>query len=351
MGRTDEQRRVELRRIVVVVPAHDAQRTLAACVESALSGTRAPTAVVVVDDASSDHTPKVALTLAQTHPAVRVVQLPQNRGPASARNAGAAAAREADAFFFLDADTELDPDALARFAARLEEADAVCGIYAPVPLNAGLAARYKALLDHFHFARRGVVAYDGFTGSCGGVRAGAFEAVGGFDETLRAGDDYENELFGYRLSAAGLRTVLDPEIRARHHFPALGKLTQTYFVRVSQWTRLFAARGRFESAGDATAGTGLATLAVPLMLASIPFALGWPPGWLGTGALGALWLRGYAPFFAFVAKHDVRDLPGCVALNIWCSTVISAGAAHGLLLHLVRSALGVRGSNPEASHG
>ena len=338
-------------RIAVVIPAFRAAHTLGACVQSVLSGARVPDAVVIVDDASTDGTPALGRALAAAHRGrVHFVALDRNRGPAFARNEGARAVA-ADAYFFLDADTELAADALGAFERRLSDADAVCGVYAAESLAQGAVPRYKALVDHLHFSQHGVVPYDGFMGACGGVRASVFRALGGFDESLRGGDDYENEDFGYRLAEAGHRNLLDPQIRARHHFPGFEKLTRTYFRRVSQWVRLFARRRRFESAGDATAGTGLATLAVPLMLACSAIAPLHPAAGGAALVFALLWLRGYGRLFAAIAKRAPRALPSCVVLNVWFSAVISAGAVHGALVHLLHGPSGVERETERRAQG
>lgn len=66
--------------------------------------------VVIVDDASPD----ADYALVQD-PRFRILRLPQNGGPAAARNAGAAAARH-EVLFFTDTDCELAPDCLEQVA-------------------------------------------------------------------------------------------------------------------------------------------------------------------------------------------------------------------------------------------
>jgi hypothetical protein len=315
-------------RISVIVPAFQAERTLRACIEAVIAA--GPYEVVIVDDGSCDATPRIIEDLVRVHPAlVRCVRLPENRGPASARNAGARAA-SGEHYFFVDADTVLADDALERYRFAAARADAVSGVYDPEPLNEGVVPRYKALFDHFHFARRGVVPYDGFSAYCGGIRAAAFDAVGGFDERLGPGMEYELEELGYRLSSR-FATILDPSIRARHHFPGFARLTRTYFRRVRQWTQLAIRRGRFESAGDATASTGLATACALGALCTAPLSLVWPPLAVLPCALGAAWLIGYGPFFVFVARERPSMLLPAMALNAWFSVVIGLGACAGVL--------------------
>ncbi len=73
---------------------------------------QAPFEIVVVDDGSSDHTPKVIAEAATCMPIV-ALRHPAAVGRAGAANAGAAAA-SGDVLFFLDGDTLAGPDCLAR---------------------------------------------------------------------------------------------------------------------------------------------------------------------------------------------------------------------------------------------
>ncbi len=163
----------------VVIPARNAERTLQACVRAVLANSVAPDAVIVVDDGSSDRTADLVRAFAESSP-VQLVQRAVSGGAATARNDGARTVTS-DIILFLDADTEAKPDliemVLERFASS--GADAVCGVYDPVPLNPGLAPAYKAMFDSYQFSKRGVTQYDGFSGSCGAVRTSAFREVGG----------------------------------------------------------------------------------------------------------------------------------------------------------------------------
>ncbi|MFN7953952.1 MAG: glycosyltransferase [bacterium] len=320
----------------VVVPSHDAARTLERCVASALASDEPPLEVIIADDASTDATARIAAALSAAYPEhVRCVRLVERRGPASARNAGARAAR-APLLFFLDADTELEADALTHFRTTIRDADAVCGVYSPTPLApAGAGARYKALFDHFSFSRAGVTGYDGFSAYCGGVRRDVFFAVGGFDESLGPGAERENEEFGYRLSQAH-RVLIDPAIRARHHFAGVGRLSRNYFVRVMQWTGLFLERGRFESAGDATAAGSIRTLAAPLAAGAWLLTPHLPDALPVAVALAVVWAAGAWPFVRFVAGEQPRFVLAAIVLNVHFSFVISAGAALGALRHVAQ---------------
>jgi glycosyltransferase involved in cell wall biosynthesis len=92
--------------VSVVIPCFNQARYLPAAVASVAAQGYAPIECVVVDDGSTDDTPKVASTLG-----VRFLQQ-RNAGVSAARNAGMAAV-PSDLIAFLDADDELLPGAIA----------------------------------------------------------------------------------------------------------------------------------------------------------------------------------------------------------------------------------------------
>jgi glycosyltransferase involved in cell wall biosynthesis len=96
--------------VSVVVPCYNAQATIRRALASVAAQSVRPTEVIAVDDASTDATADELTRLAAEHGAgwLRVLRLPANRGPASARNAGWAAARGAYVAF-LDADDTWHP--------------------------------------------------------------------------------------------------------------------------------------------------------------------------------------------------------------------------------------------------
>lgn len=85
--------------ISVVIPAFNAENTLAACISSILRQTLPPSEIIVVDDGSRDHTAAVAEKFS---PAVKLLKQP-NLGSAVARQRGTEAARS-NHIAYLDAD-------------------------------------------------------------------------------------------------------------------------------------------------------------------------------------------------------------------------------------------------------
>ena len=102
-------------RVGVVVPAYQAEATIALAIASVIAQSHPDWAMVVVDDGSTDNT---ASRVPTGDPRVRLLRQ-ANEGVSAARNAALGALPPVDAVLFLDADDWLAPDALARMAAAL----------------------------------------------------------------------------------------------------------------------------------------------------------------------------------------------------------------------------------------
>lgn len=324
-------------KISVIIPSYNSRATIRACVLSAIETGYRPLEVIVVDDVSTDDSPEIVEALSRERPGVvKLVRMKANGGPAKARNEGA---RQAGGtfYFFVDSDTAMEPGTLDAFAHGMAEADAVIGIYHWRPLNTGAVAAYKAMLNHQLFSRHGAFPYEVFNGAVAGVRAEVFDASGGYNENLGWGMDYENEEFGHRLFK-DYKMVLDPAVAVRHHFPGIASLTGAYFSRVSLWMELFMRRRKFEGGGTAASDTGVATVAAPAALASLPLGFLDPALWLAPLLFFCVYLYGYGGFFAFVLSKRPLFLPQAFVLNVYFSTVIAAGAAWGALRVLTGNA-------------
>lgn len=177
--------------VSVVIPAFDHARFLAEAVDSALAQTLPAADVIVVDDGSTDDTPRV---LERYRDSVRVVRQ-ENRGVSAARNAGAALASGA-LLAFLDADDAWLPDKLAAQAACFAAEPALglvhCGVVEVDADGRPLRTRTDGLAglvaEEMLLFRRTVV----LGGGSGAVFARPhFEAAGGFDETLGTSADWD----------------------------------------------------------------------------------------------------------------------------------------------------------------
>lgn len=103
--------------ISVVIPCYNAEEYLAEAIRSAVSQTKTPSEIIVVDDGSTDSSARIA---EQCGPLVRVIRQ-DNRGASAARNAGVRAAA-GDWIAFLDADDVWAPTCLEKLSGAAETA-------------------------------------------------------------------------------------------------------------------------------------------------------------------------------------------------------------------------------------
>jgi glycosyltransferase involved in cell wall biosynthesis len=173
--------------VSIVIPCYNQGRYLGEAIASALRQSHDPVEVIVVDDGSSDETPRVAAA----YPAVRYLHQ-RNAGTAVARNRGLRDSR-GTYLVFLDADDRLLPEAVARSVGylashpdvafvtghvRLMRADGGPDI---VPMQDHEPAGYAALLRWNYIWTPGVVMY----------RRAALHAAGAFDPTAGGSADFD----------------------------------------------------------------------------------------------------------------------------------------------------------------
>ncbi len=163
-----------------IIPAHNEELLLPATLRAlsvAAAGLPEPCEIVVADDSSTDSTAAVA----RAHGA-RVVSI-EARQIAAARNAGARAAA-GDLFVFVDADTIVPPETALAAHRALRSGAAAGGCM--VAFDEPTPRWVRTLLPVFMFAYRSLRLAAGCFLFC---TREAFEAAGGFDETLYASEE------------------------------------------------------------------------------------------------------------------------------------------------------------------
>ena len=172
--------------VAVVIPAYNAEETLAETLESVLAQTHTALDVVVVDDGSTDDTRQIAETFAQRDPRVRVLSRP-NGGVARARNTGIAATT-AEFVAPVDADDLWHPKKIARQLAVMRAGGPELGfVYTPFR-NIDKQSRVigNSGIGPFHgwvYLRLILLNFVG-NGSSLLIRRVVLEDVGGYDLTL-----------------------------------------------------------------------------------------------------------------------------------------------------------------------
>ncbi len=135
---------------------------------------------------------------------VRIHPVPAPHTPGHARNAGATTGH-ADWIAFIDADTDPGPGLLDRLfdPPPASTTGLIAGgvIDEPVPPDAPPAARYAYLRRTLHQDRSlGMDSFAFATGANLACRRAPFDAIGGFREDIRSGEDAD---LSYRLHRAG----------------------------------------------------------------------------------------------------------------------------------------------------
>ncbi|MCD6434036.1 MAG: glycosyltransferase family 2 protein, partial [Candidatus Diapherotrites archaeon] len=110
--------------ISIVVPAYNAEKTIADCINSLLKQTKKAKEIIVVDDASSDNTAEIVKKIAKRHKEVKLISLKENSGPARARNIGARKAK-GEIIVFVDADCVAKENFLEEITKQIEEGKAI----------------------------------------------------------------------------------------------------------------------------------------------------------------------------------------------------------------------------------
>ena len=197
--------------ISFVIPAFNMDGFVARAIDSALAQTHTPVEVIVIDDGSTDDTPK-ALASYRERPNVTLIRQ-TNAGLSAARNRGLASSR-GELVCFLDADDFLAPTFAAKLRAALGEDPKAGFAYSDVQR----VDRFGERADDYSVAtaRRTVHGdiFDSlilggyFTPNCVLVRRSVLDAVGPFDPELGGHADYEMWL---RIVAAGYRAAFVSE--------------------------------------------------------------------------------------------------------------------------------------------
>lgn len=184
--------------VSVVIPTYNYGRFIAGALKSAQGQTHAPLEVVVVDDGSADNTEAVVREFGEGVTYVRQ----ENAGVCAARNRGAAEST-GDFIAFLDADDTWEPTKLEKQLARFSRGENVglvhCGIRefdgtTGETLGTELTGGEDGVAENLLLWEGPVIVGPGGTIM---VTRTAFDAVGGFDERMKVGEDWD---FCYRIA-------------------------------------------------------------------------------------------------------------------------------------------------------
>ncbi|MEZ5210185.1 mycofactocin biosynthesis glycosyltransferase MftF [Gordonia sp. (in: high G+C Gram-positive bacteria)] len=288
--------------VTIVIPVRDNQAGI-----DTLLRARGATRMIVVDDGSATpiHAEGEGLTL---------IRLPENRGPAAARNAGLAAAAT-DFVAFLDSDTVPTRDWLTMLLGHFS--DPKVAIVAPRivgrrrPSGGSVVSRYANAHSSLDMGPREAMVASGTALAYVPSAAMVVRREGflGFDESLRVAEDVD---LCWRTQHAGWRVYYDPVAKVRHdHRESLSELLD---------------RHRYYGTGAAELAARHGPVAAPVM-STVPMAAA-VIGLLTRTRLGLL-------ISAILALHSIyrtrNALEGVPGREMMAAGFVGRGLAFGLL--------------------
>lgn len=203
----------------IVIVTYNSAGTIVACLDSVKKTLRGKDEVIIVDNASADHTLSLVRDLIPESPQLKLIPNKSNRGYAAAANQGARAGKN-PVIAFLNPDTIVTPNWLQRLAFHLQPD----GVAATGPLSNGAAGLQKVtsyLPEEIanttdineiismlwkSYPHRSKFA-NLLIGFCLMIKRSIYDSVGGLDETLFLGNDdldlcWRLRLAGYELAVA-----------------------------------------------------------------------------------------------------------------------------------------------------
>ncbi len=194
--------------VSLVVTAYNDERFIRACLQSVVEQRHPRLEVIVIDDCGNDGTADIVRDVMATDGRIRLVRHDHNRGLAAARNTGLAVAT-GEYVAFLDGDDFLLGQSIAGRARRLatatqpDVAGSYCG-WQLVPEEARNDVEIDATAPKRAVSFLSAAGENPFIATAPMLRRQVAVAVGGFDEELRTGEDFD---FWMRILRQGWRFV------------------------------------------------------------------------------------------------------------------------------------------------
>lgn len=177
-------------KVSVIIPAFNREGTIDRALNSVLDQDFENFEIIVVDDCSDDDTVEVVMEFDDDR--IKCIQHHTNKGASEARNTGIKCAK-GQYIAFLDSDDEWDSDKLRRQIQKIEQANQTIGV-----IYTGYQVKYSGEMEVGQVPSKKGDIYQAQLAkdwvsptSAVMVKAECFDAVGGFDTSLPARQDYE----------------------------------------------------------------------------------------------------------------------------------------------------------------
>ncbi|MFC1889068.1 glycosyltransferase family 2 protein [Thermodesulfobacteriota bacterium] len=242
-----------MERVSVIIPVHNAEATLEACLKSIFHTAHSNIEVIVVDDASTDGSRRIAETFDCT-----ILESAENRGVATARNTGAELAK-GDILYFVDADILQVGDNITAIVECLRsrpDISFLCASLARESTGGGFWERYATLRYYYLTSMfpedRILKEIPWLASESAAIRRGAFGEVGGFDQRFKDVGCEEHEI-GRRIRDRH-KIYMHKEIIIQHFRKNFFKFLKSRFARSLQYSSRMPRLGGFDREGSASFG-------------------------------------------------------------------------------------------------
>jgi GT2 family glycosyltransferase len=302
--------------VSVIVPAHNAEATLADCLQALKTMTVEPAEVLVYVDGATDGTERIA----RDSGAKVLKNTARPGGPALARNAAAAVATS-DLLWFVDADVVVAPDCLRQLIDEMQthRAAGAFGSYDDKPASLRATSLYANLRHHF-IHQRGNRDATTFWSGIGLIRRDIFLQFGGFDAERFPYPSVEDVELGMRIVAAGHSIRLVPSALGKHCKDwSLWRVWHTDVMRRARpWTLMLNERPKAVKDLNLTRPEQLKALLALITPALLVAGLFKPLFLLLAAATGLLYLFSNREFYSFLFRRlSMPRFAVAVAMH-WC---------------------------------
>lgn len=223
-------------KISVIITTHNTEKYLLKCTDSIMNQTLSDIEIIIVDDASTDDTPKIASQLALRHKNINFLPLSASLGPGGARNKALQQAT-GEYISFIDSDDWIDLNYLELMYKKAQEVNAdiaTCSLMREYDYNTTNPI-YKCKYDQT-YVLSGEIAFRIMTNEYNyGIKflPSALNKI--YRKTFLTDNSltfpehifFEDQPFSYSCTLAANKVVCVPHV-VYHHYKRLGSIVQSF---------------------------------------------------------------------------------------------------------------------------
>lgn len=315
--------------ISIIIPVHNAEKTLGKCLSAVFNSTFQKFEVIIVDDASND----ASLRIASSFPC-SIIELNINMGASAARNRGARNARGAF-LLFIDSDVVIQRNTVQLFVDSLKNYSAVFGIYSQNPGVDDLLSLYQNFYAHKSIKETKELT-SMFYSYCAAIKKELFHTAGEYDESWTRAT-FEDVEFGLRVVEKGHRIYLNKHIEVVHYnYYTMKRFINNYFYKSIDLCEFMLSKKKVTLNNEGwTNYKNIISLVSGILSISLLFFL-LKSTWFVLPQLFSLvlFLGLNVDFYRFILKEKPTGLFTAILLNLMVQIVSAAGITVGIIKYL-----------------